>query len=54
MALEQTGLPADELVPDWEAIELELTSRLMLLYRAHHEAKMEVAQIFLGRTRRAA
>ena len=51
MALEQTGLPADELVPDWEAIELELTSRLMLLYRAHHEAKMEVAQILLGRTR---
>jgi Zn-dependent protease with chaperone function len=49
LALDQTGPPARALFPDWDAIEKELTERLMLGYRLHHLEKLETAQIILGR-----
>jgi Zn-dependent protease with chaperone function len=51
LALEQSGEPARDLVAGWEHIELELSERLMLPYREYFLAKMEVAQILMGRAR---
>lgn len=49
LALKQTGPPARDLFPLWEAIEKELTERLMMMYRRQHLEKLEMAQIILGR-----
>ena len=51
LALDQTGEPARDLVAGWEHIELELSDRLMAPYREYFLAKMEVAQILMGRAR---
>jgi Zn-dependent protease with chaperone function len=45
----QTGLPARDLLLGWPEIERQLTEWLVNLYRAHYAAKMEIAQIILGR-----
>jgi len=49
LALKQRGAPARNLFEDWEAIERELTERLLIPYREAYLAKREMAQIFLGR-----
>jgi Zn-dependent protease with chaperone function len=49
LALEQSGAPVRDLFPDWERIEKELTRRLIGVCQLSHEAKMEAAQIGLGR-----
>ncbi len=51
LALDQTGEPARDLITGWEHIELELSDRLMAPYREYFLAKMEVAQILVGRAR---
>jgi Zn-dependent protease with chaperone function len=50
-ALDQPGPPARDLVAAWPGIEKMLTQRLVALYRAAHLAKLEFAQIVLGRAR---
>ncbi len=49
LALDQAGEPVRELIPAWEAIEAELTERLIAPYREYYLAKREAAQIMLGR-----
>jgi Zn-dependent protease with chaperone function len=49
LALDQSGPPARDLFADWDVIERELTERLVAPFREYYLAKMEVAQIILGR-----
>jgi Zn-dependent protease with chaperone function len=51
LALDQTGEPARDLITGWEHVELELSDRLMAPYREYFLAKMEVAQVLVGRAR---
>lgn len=48
-ALELHGPPASDLIADWERVEKELSDRLIAPYREYYLAKMEMAQIILGR-----
>ncbi len=49
LVLDDPGEPGVELFDDWPAIETQLTERLVIAYHEMHEAKMDVAQILLGR-----
>jgi len=49
LALESTGAPARELLPEWDTIEKRLTEQLMLVYHQYEQARREAAQIMLGR-----
>jgi Zn-dependent protease with chaperone function len=48
-ALDRSGPPAHQLIPGWERVEKELSDRLIAPYREAYLAKMEMAQIILGR-----
>jgi Zn-dependent protease with chaperone function len=49
LALDQSGPRARDLLDNWEAIEKELTERLLIPFREAYLAKREMAQIILGR-----
>jgi Zn-dependent protease with chaperone function len=49
LVLDDEGQPAVELFEDWPAIEMQLTEQLVIAYHEMHEAKLDMAQILLGR-----
>jgi Zn-dependent protease with chaperone function len=49
LALDQAGAPVSTLIPQWERIEEQLSNKLLGPYREYYLAKMEAAQILLGR-----
>jgi Zn-dependent protease with chaperone function len=51
LALDQSGEPARDLVVGWERVEVQLSDRLLTPYREYFLAKMEVAQVLMGRAR---
>jgi Zn-dependent protease with chaperone function len=44
------GPPARELLPDWSEIEKRMTQWMVNIYRSQYAAKMEIAEILLGRS----
>ena len=53
LALANSGDPVSGLIPDWAAIEQELTNRLIAVFAEQWQAKLEMRQIIVGRPFRA-